>query len=139
MLSMGNQVDPRELSPALWAYMGDALYELYTREYLVRVRQLKTTGLLHREAIKLVKAEAQAKIVHAITSDLSAEENEILRRGRNYKTGHTPTHTDPVTYRHSTAWEGLLGFLYLTGREERMKELIFRGLEILAGLTDQGG
>lgn len=139
MPNIDNQVDPRELSPALWAYLGDALYELYAREYLLRVKQLKTTGFLHREAIKLVKAESQAKIVHAITPDLSAEENDILRRGRNYKNGHTPAHTDPVTYRHSTAWEGLLGFLYLTGKEERMKELIRKGLEILEGLADQGG
>lgn len=134
-VNLCKSVDPREISPALWAYLGDALYELYAREYLLNVKRLKTTGALHREAINLVKAEAQAKIAHAITQELSAEENDILRRGRNHKTGHIPTHTDPVTYRHSTAWEGLLGYLYLAGKKERMKELIFRGLEILEKVT----
>src|SRR5690554_3172839 len=128
-------IDPREISASLWADFGDALYELYVREYLLNVKRSKTTGALHREAINLVKAEAQAKIVRVISQELSVEENDILRRGRNHKTGHIPTHIDPVTYRHSTAWEGLLGYLYLAGKKERMKELIFRGLEILEEAT----
>lgn len=128
---MFNDVNANELSPALWAYLGDALYELSVREYLLTGKGIRTTGGLHREAIRYVKAESQAKIARIISESLTAEENDILRRGRNYKTGHTPTHTDPVTYRYSTAWEGLLGYLYLTGRAERMKELINRALAIV--------
>lgn len=130
---MSCELNPNDLSPALWAYLGDALYEVYIREYLIATGKKRTTGVLHQEAIRLVRAEAQARIVRSIEDRLSEEEHDILRRSRNYKTGHIPAHTDPLTYRLSTAWEGLLGYLYLTGREDRMKELISSGVEILEG------
>lgn len=120
-----------ELSPALWAYLGDALYEVYVREQLISDPAYHNTGELHREAIKYVRAEAQARIVHYLTPRLTAEEKELIRKGRNQKSGHVPTHTDAVTYRYSTAWESLLGYLYLTGRRERMQELIAAGFAYL--------
>lgn len=120
-----------ELSPVLWAYLGDALYELYIRESLIKEGQTKTTGELHQEAIKFVRAEAQARIVRFIDCQLTEEEKRIIKRGRNQKSGHIPTHTNVITYRYSTAWEGLLGYLYLTGREQRMKELIEIGYAYL--------
>jgi ribonuclease-3 family protein len=123
-----------ELSPALWAYLGDALYELYIRESLIREYSTRNTGELHREAIKYVRAEAQAKIVRFIGSQLTEEENEIIRKGRNQKSGHIPTHTNVITYRYSTAWESLLGYLYLTERQERMKELMEIGFSYLREL-----
>ncbi|NLM38041.1 MAG: Mini-ribonuclease 3 [Firmicutes bacterium] len=116
-----------ELSPAHWAYLGDALYEVYVREQLVREPAYRNTGELHREAIKYVRAEAQARIVSYLTPRLTAEEQELIRKGRNQKCGHIPTHTNAVTYRYSTAWESLLGYLYLTGRKERMTELMAAG------------
>lgn len=120
-----------ELSPALWAYLGDALYEVYVREQLVRNPAYHNTGELHREAIKYVRAEAQARIVNHITPQLTQEEKELIRKGRNQKSGHIPAHTNAVTYRYSTAWECLLGYLYLTGREDRMRELIAAGFAYL--------
>lgn len=120
-----------ELSPALWAYLGDALYEVYVREQLVLDPAYHNTGELHREAIKYVRAEAQARIVSHIKPRLTGEEKELIRKGRNQKSGHIPTHTNAVTYRYSTAWESLLGYLYLTGRQERMKELIAAGFAFL--------
>ena len=120
-----------ELSPAHWAYLGDALYEVYVREQLVRDPAYHNTGELHREAIKYVRAEAQARIVSYITPQLTTEERELIRKGRNQKCGHIPAHTNAVTYRYSTAWESLLGYLYLTGREERMWELIAAGFAYL--------
>ncbi|HHW13125.1 MAG TPA: Mini-ribonuclease 3 [Firmicutes bacterium] len=120
-----------ELSPAHWAYLGDALYEVYVREQLVRDPAYRNTGELHREAIKYVRAEAQARIVSYITPRLTAEERELIRKGRNQKCGHIPAHTNAVTYRYSTAWESLLGYLYLTGRKERMAELMAAGFAYL--------
>ncbi|NLC52826.1 MAG: Mini-ribonuclease 3 [Firmicutes bacterium] len=120
-----------ELSPAHWAYLGDALYEVYVREQLVRDPAYHNTGELHREAIKYVRAEAQARIVNFITPQLTEEEQELIRKGRNQKCGHIPAHTNAVTYRYSTAWESLLGYLYLTGRKERMWELIAAGFNYL--------
>lgn len=116
-----------ELSPALWAYLGDALYEIYIRENLIQEFSTSNTGQLHQEAIKYVRAEAQARIVRFLADQFTDEEHDILRKGRNQKSGHIPTHTDAITYRYSTAWEGLLGYLYLTGRPERMKELMETG------------
>lgn len=120
-----------ELSPAHWAYLGDALYEVYVRERLVLDPVYRNTGELHREAIKYVRAEAQARIVNYLTPRLSAEEQAVIRKGRNQKCGHIPAHTNAVTYRYSTAWEGLLGYLYLTGRKERMEELMAAGFAYL--------
>lgn len=125
------KINAGELSPALWAYLGDALHELGTRKYLLAVKKHATTGALHREAVRLVKAESQASLVELLADEFTEEEKEILRRGRNNKTGHIPVHTDPVTYRHSTAWEGLLGYLYLTGRKERMEDLLTKALNAL--------
>lgn len=95
------------------------------------VKKYATTGALHREAVRLVKAESQARLLDLLAGEFTEEEKEILRRGRNNKTGHIPAHTDPVTYRHSTAWEALLGYLYLTGRKERMEDLLTKALTAL--------
>ena len=78
-----------------------------------------------------MRAEAQARIVNYLTPRLSAEEQAVIRKGRNQKCGHIPAHTNAVTYRYSTAWEGLLGYLYLTGRKERMEELMAAGFAYL--------
>jgi ribonuclease-3 family protein len=128
---------PKELSPSLWAYLGDALYEVYVREQLILDPAYHNTGELHREAIKYVRAEAQARIVGYISPRLTAEEQDLIRRGRNQKSGHIPTHTNAVTYRYSTAWESLLGYLYLIGREERMRELIAAGFAYLKAEQEQ--
>lgn len=125
------EVNAAELSPALWAYLGDALHELAVREHLLAGGKYATTGALHREAIRLVKAENQARLLQLLAEEFTPEEKEIIRRGRNQKSGHIPAHTDPVTYRHSTAWEGLLGYLYLTGKKERVKSLLAKAIEVL--------
>ena len=126
-----------ELSPALWAYLGDALYEVYVREQLIWDPAYHNTGELHREAIKYVRAEAQARIVSLLEPELTAEEKEIIRKGRNQKSGHIPAHTNAITYRYSTAWESLLGYLYLTGRQGRMVELMATGFSYLKNEKDR--
>ncbi len=70
------------MSPLIWAYVGDAIYELYVRTYLVDNTQLKPHRL-HIESIKYVKAGAQAKILEKLTDDLTQEEKDIVRRARN--------------------------------------------------------
>ena len=112
-----------EVSPLTWAYIGDAVYELYIRENLVNKTKLKPHKL-HLESIKYVKASAQARILHEIEEDLTEEEKEIVRRTRNTKNHHLPKHTEVNEYRYSTAFEGLIGYLYLTKQEERLKEIL---------------
>lgn len=110
------------MSPLVWAYVGDAVYELYIRTYLVNTTKLNPHKL-HIEAINYVKAGAQAKILEELMEELSLEEKEIVRRARNAENHHLPKNADPADYMYSTAFEGLIGYLYLTKQDERLKEI----------------
>ena len=111
------------LSPLTWAYVGDAVYELYIRTNLVNNTKLKPHKL-HIESIKYVKAKSQADILKKIECILTSEEKDIVRRGRNAENHHLPKNADPADYMYSTAFEGLIGFLYLTKQDERLKEIL---------------
>lgn len=132
------QVNPDEHSPAVWAYVGDAVYELFIRNRLV-VGGPNKTQTLHRQAIKMVRASFQADLAARLEPFLSVAEADVLRRGRNVKSGHTPTSSDPITYRHSTAFEALVGYLYLSGQSDRMVELLRQALELSGGNVDVKG
>jgi ribonuclease III family protein len=121
------KVNPDELSPAVWAYIGDAVYELFVRNKLLTKGPAKTRTL-HHEAICRVKASFQAGLVSQIEEHLTTSELEIIKRGRNVKSGHTPDNTDVLTYRHSTAFEALIGYLYLKGQINRMVELLNKAI-----------
>ena len=110
------------LSPLTWAYVGDCIYELYIRTDLVNKTKLKPHKL-HIETIKYVKAKAQADILKRIEENLTEKELEIVRRGRNAENHHLPKNADPTDYMYSTAFEGLIGYLYLTKQDERLKEI----------------
>lgn len=111
------------LNPLTWAYIGDAVYELYIRQNLIQNTNLKPHKL-HIEAVKKVKAEAQSKILQQIEEKLSDEEKEIIRRTRNTKNHHLPKNSNVKEYMYATAFEGLIGYLYLTGKQERLKEVL---------------
>lgn len=123
------EVDINLLSPLTWAYVGDAVYELYVRTNLVNKTKLKPHKL-HIESIKYVKAGAQAEILKSITEKLTEEEKEIVRRARNAENHHLPKNADPQDYMYSTAFEGLIGYLYLSKQDERLKEVLEMCLEI---------
>ena len=118
-----SEMDVNMLSPLTWAYVGDAVYELYIRTNLVNNTKLKPHKL-HIESIKYVKAKAQADILKRIENSLTDEEKEIVRRARNAENHHLPKNADPADYMYSTAFEGLIGFLYLTKKDERLKEIL---------------
>lgn len=115
--------DAAQLSPAVLAYVGDAVYELFVRTQLID-RGVRRPGQLHRQAVELVRAEAQARFVQEILPELAEDERELIRRGRNSKAGHVPKGVDPIVYRYSTGFEVLLGYLYLRGRQERLREIL---------------
>jgi len=117
-----------ELSPLTWAYIGDAVYELYIRENLANNTKLKPHKL-HIESIKYVKASAQAEILKSIEAELTEREKEIVRRGRNTKNHHLPKNAEINDYMYSTAFEGLIGYLYLTKQEDRLKEILKKCIE----------
>ncbi len=111
------------LNPLTWAYIGDAVYELYIREKLIETTNLKPHKL-HIEAVKRVKAEAQANLLQKIEEKLNEEEKEIVRRTRNTKNHHLPKNSNIKEYMYASAFEGLIGYLYLTGKEERLKQIL---------------
>lgn len=114
-------LNPWELSPLVLAYVGDAVYELYIRTKLAAYPAKMQK--LHRRAVTYVQAASQAEIIHAWEPELTEEERDVVRRGRNAKSG-MPRHADVVEYRYSTGMEALIGHLYLTGQEERLLELL---------------
>lgn len=118
-----NNMNPENYSPAAWAYVGDAYYELAMR-LLTLQEGPKKMSVLHKETARFVRASFQALASHTIEHMLSEEEREILRRGRNTKSGHVPKSASPTEYRLSTGVEGLIGYLYLTGREDRAIEIL---------------
>ncbi|MFC4601552.1 Mini-ribonuclease 3 [Cohnella hongkongensis] len=111
------------LSPIVLAYTGDAVYEVYIRQRLVAVSSRKPHEL-HRAATKYVSAAAQAKLLQRWTPLLTEEEADIVRRGRNTKSGQPPRNADPADYRLATALECLVGYLYYKGNRERLEQLM---------------
>lgn len=109
------------LSPLQLAYIGDAVYELLIRTFLID-RNL-SVNLLHKKATKYVKAGAQSKIVHDLEKILTEEERVIVKRGRNAKTKTSPKNADMIDYKYATGFEALFGYLYLTRQDERINEL----------------
>ena len=112
-----------QMSPLVWAYVGDAIYELFIRTYLVDNTRLNPHKL-HIETIKYVKAEAQAKFLKEIHEDLLEEEKDIVRRARNTNNHHLPKNSSVQEYMYATAFEALIGYLYLTKKYSRIKEIM---------------
>lgn len=115
--------DVNLLSPLTWAYIGDCVYELYIRTELINKTNLKPHKL-HIESIKYVKAKAQAEILQNIYDELTGEEKDIVRRGRNTENHHLPKNSNVQEYMYSTAFEALIGYLYLTKNNKRLKEIL---------------
>lgn len=111
------------MSPLVWAYVGDAVYELYIRTHLVNTTKLKPHQL-HSTSIQYVSAKAQAHILEGIMEELSEEEQNIVRRARNTQNHHLPKNTNVTEYMYSTAFEGLIGYLYLTKQTNRLEEIL---------------
>lgn len=114
---------PSQMNPLVLAYMGDAVYEMFIRQYVVSQSNHRPNDL-HRQATRYVSAKAQAKALELLMPLLTEEEADVVRRGRNAKSGSSPKNTDILVYRHSTAFESLLGFLYYCGRQDRLEELM---------------
>jgi len=115
-----------EYSPLVLAYIGDAVYELLVRTHIVASghRRLKA---IHLDTVEIVKAENQARFIRQIGDELSQEEQDIVRRGRNTHS-NPPKNADMQAYRMSTGFEALLGYLYLKGDDDRLRYLVKRAL-----------
>lgn len=115
--------DPAQLNPLVLAYVGDAVFEVIVRQYVVS-RPNHRPNHLHREAVKFVSAKAQARSLQTLLPHLTEEETDIVKRGRNAKSGTMPRNADVLDYRHSTAFECLIGYLYYMKRFDRLEQLL---------------
>ena len=117
-------MNPDLLNGSTLAFVGDAILSLYVRDYLVKLGITKTKELQER-SILFVSANAQAKFIQKLIADnfLSEHEVKLFLRGRNHKSDNKAKNADIVTYRISTGFEALLGYLYLTNNQERLLEI----------------
>lgn len=134
------KVDVKQMKSLALAYMGDAVYEIYVRHHLIESGGVKP-DLLHRKAVEFVSAKSQAKVLFQWQEQkvLTEEEESIVRRGRNAKSGSAPKNTDIQTYRYSTAFEALLGYLYLSGEIDRLEELVTSAIRLVEERRNEYG
>ena len=111
----------RELDGLTLAYLGDAVYELLVRDYLLS-EAVEKPAKLHKKALALVSAPAQFEAYRAIAPLLTAEEEAVFARGRNAKLSGGKSH-DPAAHCHATGLEALFGYLHLRGETERLEAL----------------
>lgn len=124
--------DVKQLNPLALAYMGDAVLEQKVREYLILKGSTKPNNL-HREATHYVSAKAQKLIVHNLLDEqyFTEEELAIFKRGRNAKSSTVPKNTDVQTYRTSSGFEAVIGYLYLMKQNERLDDLLNYAIDIV--------
>lgn len=115
-------LSPKNYSALTLAYIGDCVYELYVRGYLIQKSDQKV-NLLHKTSTRFVCAKAQAELYHKIKDMLSEDETAVFHRGRNTKS-HVPKNAVVSDYRIATGIEALFGYLYITGKKNRISELL---------------
>jgi len=113
----------RMLNPLVLAYVGDTVYDLFVRTFLIH-RYDMSVHQLHLKSISYVRAGSQAEILDSISDLLTEEENYIVKRGRNARSGTIPKNADIAEYHRATGFEALLGYLFLTGQEDRLFQVM---------------
>ena len=125
------EVDIRTYSPLTLAYIGDCVYDLVIRTVVVE-RGNEPANKLHKKTVAYVKAQTQASMIEALLPYLTEEEEAVYKRGRNAKSYTSAKNASIGDYRKATGMEALVGYLYLTGQEARIMELIKTGLKELS-------
>lgn len=119
--------EAKQYSPLTLAYIGDGVYDLIVRTILVELAN-QPVKFLHRKASSIVKAEAQARLVHEIQEKLTPEELAVYKRGRNAKSATSAKNASIADYRTATGLEALMGYLYMENKMERAVALVREGL-----------
>lgn len=122
--------DVREYSALTLAYIGDAVYEIIIRSYIVGKGNAPVERL-HKRSSRLVKAETQANLIMAIEDQLTEEEHAVYKRGRNAKSVSPAKNQSITDYRRATGFEALMGYLYLKKDMKRLIDLVKIGLDSL--------
>jgi ribonuclease III family protein len=122
--------EARQLNPLQLALIGDGVFEVYIRNYILSKNTQLSAHKIHVKAISYVKAKSQSNIMHIIEKELTEDELYIYKRGRNTKSATVPKNADVIDYRNATGFEALLGYLYLTGNQERLFNILEKSTEI---------
>ena len=123
-------IEVNSYNPLVLAYMGDAVYEVFIRNMLIERKKI-SVHKLHVKSILYVKASAQAEVLHKIIEELNEDELSIVRRGRNAKSGTVPKNAKVIDYKYATAFEALIGYLYLTKRNDRLNDIMEKAVNII--------
>ncbi len=115
---------PSQFSPLTLAYIGDGVYELFVRTRVIEENENMPVHMLHKETVKYVKAHSQSNSIDSMIALLSEDEIAVYKRGRNTKSNTMPKNADMSDYRKATGFEALIGYLYLSGEEKRLNELM---------------
>lgn len=116
------EIKPKEYSPLVLAYIGDSVFDMLVRTMLIKQANCPVNAL-HKKAKKYVSAASQAKMFERLTEAANEEETAVLKRGRNAKSFTKAKNASVIDYRHATGLEALFGYLYLSGKNERITEL----------------
>lgn len=122
--------DIRTYSPLTLAYIGDGVFDLIIRTVVVD-KGNTSPNELHRHTSSIVKAHTQALMAEALMEELTEEEHDVYRRGRNAKSFTTAKNATVADYRKATGFEALIGYLYLEDRFDRAVYLSRRALDLL--------
>lgn len=118
------KVDSKLTNTTALAYMGDAVYEVYIRKYVLEHGGVRVDHN-NRLAISFVRADAQAKAVRRLMEGfLTEEETRLVKRARNHTQTSKPRGSTPIDYKLATGYEALIGYLYLAGKEERLHQVV---------------
>lgn len=118
------------LSSLTLALIGDAVFELFIRNYILEQNGELSAHKIHVKAIGYVKAASQSKIINLIKEELSDEEFCVYKRGRNAKSHTIPKNAEVIDYKNATGFEALLGYLYLTEQNERLSFILERSIKL---------
>ena len=131
MFKLGEIMDnnkAKNLNPIVLAFVGDAVYSLFVRERLTFLSDSKT-GELNVKATSEVNASAQAEFVKEILKILNEEELSVFKRARNAKKTTKAKHASVAEYNMATGFEAILGYLYLTGQNDRLNFILNKGID----------
>ena len=132
-----DELKVRNMNPLSLAYMGDAVYESFIRERLMNGSEARAgkADLLHKTGVRYVNAAAQAAALAEIRPTLTETEEALVKRARNHRTATKAKNADIITYKWATAFEALVGYLYLAEQKERLMEI----MEAAALATERSG
>ena len=123
--------EARMLNPLQLAIIGDGIFEVFIRNYILAQNTALSANKIHVKAIGYVKAKSQSCIMHEIEELLTEEEEAVYKRGRNAKSPTVPKNADVRDYRMATGFEALVGYLYLSGNKERLEFIFNKSIEII--------